>query len=187
MPKLIGVWSPSRGVWESEVADLLSERSEPFSAIWPRSGMTRAGVAFELPMLALPTPASESSSLPTPTARDSSASGGSNPSNVTLTDAVERTRLGTVENPRHLLGTPRTNAGKGPGNLARAQARRNLESQVVLMKTPNSALGTSGGGQHPELRKAGGHGPTLADQMEFEIAGDVTPGPSSGGSESSVA
>jgi hypothetical protein len=38
--------------------------------------------------------------LPTPTAMDSRSSGGSNPSNVTLTDAVVRTSLGAHTNPR---------------------------------------------------------------------------------------
>lgn len=39
--------------------------------------------------------------LPTPTAADSKASGGSTPSDVTLTDAVVRTSLGATTNPRH--------------------------------------------------------------------------------------
>jgi hypothetical protein len=56
--------------------DLLSEHSEPFSATWPTSGMTRSGAAFELPTPALPTDDSGCSSLtdvllPTPAAHDS--------------------------------------------------------------------------------------------------------------------
>jgi DNA (cytosine-5)-methyltransferase 1 len=43
--------------------------------------------------------------LPTPTAADHKASGGSSPSDVTLTDAVVRTDLGRIGNPR-LLPTP---------------------------------------------------------------------------------
>lgn len=39
--------------------------------------------------------------LPTPTAADHKASGGSSPSDVTLTDAIVRTNLGEQENPRH--------------------------------------------------------------------------------------
>jgi hypothetical protein len=68
---------------------------------------------------------------------DSEASGGSSPDSVTLTDAVERTALGTQPNPRHRL-----------------------------LKTPTSNLGANGGAQHPDKRKAGGHGPTLADEVE---------------------
>lgn len=43
--------------------------------------------------------------LPTPTAQDQAQSGGSTPSNMTLTDAVVRTRMGTQPNDR-LLPTP---------------------------------------------------------------------------------
>ena len=35
-----------------------------------------------------------------------------------------------------------------------------------LLVTPTANLGVNGGSQHPAKRKAGGHGPTLADQVE---------------------
>ena len=44
--------------------------------------------------------------LPTPTAMDSHSSGGSTPSDVTLTDAIVRTDLGRRPNPRHGAPTP---------------------------------------------------------------------------------
>jgi hypothetical protein len=37
---------------------------------------------------------------------------------------------------------------------------------LLLFKTPTSQLGINGGSQHPSKRKAGGHGPTLADEVE---------------------
>lgn len=43
--------------------------------------------------------------LPTPTAMDSKASGGSSPSDVTLTDAVVRTSFGALTNPRFAAGS----------------------------------------------------------------------------------
>lgn len=67
------------------------------SVIWPRSGMTRSGNAFELPMWERPTVESVASSL---------------------------------------------------------------------LKTPTAQLAVNGGSQHPEKRKSGGHGPTLADEVE---------------------
>jgi len=67
------------------------------SVIWPRSGMTRSGNAFELPMWERPT------------------------------------------------------AGNGASSL---------------LKTPTAQLAVNGGSQHPEKRKSGGHGPTLADEVE---------------------
>lgn len=36
-----------------------------------------------------------------------------------------------------------------------------------LLKTPISNLGANGGSQHPEKRKQGGHGPNLADEVEW--------------------
>jgi hypothetical protein len=47
------------------------------------------------------------------------------------------------------------------------QARRTDGSaSSSLLKTPTSQLAINGGSQHPQKRKAGGHGPTLADEVE---------------------
>ncbi|WP_432063503.1 hypothetical protein [Streptomyces sp. S1] len=35
------------------------------------------------------------------------------------------------------------------------------------MKTPTSNIGKNGGSQHPAKRKSGGHGPNLADEVEW--------------------
>lgn len=43
------------------------------------------------------------------------------------------------------------------------------------MKTPTAQLAINGGSQHPDKRKAGGHGPTLADQIEQELPMIPTP------------
>lgn len=37
------------------------------------------------------------------------------------------------------------------------------------LKTPTAQLAINGGSQHPGKRRAGGHGPTLADQVEHEL------------------
>ncbi|MER0443003.1 DNA (cytosine-5-)-methyltransferase [Streptomyces sp. Edi4] len=54
-----------------------------------------------------------------------------------------------------------------------------------LLKTPTAQLATNGGSQHPDKRRAGGHGPTLADEVEHLLPGgahhqagpDDIPGP----------
>lgn len=62
---------------------------------------------------------------------DSEASGGSSRSDVTLTDAVVRTQLGTLENPRHLLRTPAAaEAEGGPRDRNRAGATMRLSDQI---------------------------------------------------------
>ena len=84
---------------------LFCEHSDVWSETFPSSGMWAGGVVYALPTWGQRTVASASSSspslLPTPTSMDSAASGGSTPSDVTLTDAVVRTDLGRRENPRH--------------------------------------------------------------------------------------
>ncbi|MEU9791915.1 hypothetical protein AB0E27_15050 [Streptomyces sparsogenes] len=37
----------------------------------------------------------------------------------------------------------------------------------TLLKTPTSNIGKNGGSQHPSQRKSGGHGPNLADEVEW--------------------
>jgi len=42
-------------------------------------------------------------------------------------------------------------------------------TSAPLLLTPTANLGRNGGSQPPDKRRAGGHGPTLADQVEWEI------------------
>ena len=73
------VWNPTRGIWEASQLDLYGLLA-PYSAIWPTSGMTRAGSAYPLPTSERPTPAFASSSSPaalfrTPLASDAARGG----------------------------------------------------------------------------------------------------------------
>jgi hypothetical protein len=43
-----------------------------------------------------------------------------------------------------------------------------------LLKTPTAQLAVNGGSQHPDKRRAGGHGPTLADQVEHLLPTPTT-------------
>ena len=43
---------------------------------------------------------------------------------------------------------------------------RTIAPASLLLRTPTAQLATNGGSQHPDKRKAGGHGPTLADEVE---------------------
>lgn len=53
----------------------LIEGWERFSGPWPRSGMTRSGIAYRFPPLALPTEGTEFVFLPTPRANDAQKRG----------------------------------------------------------------------------------------------------------------
>jgi len=47
-------------------------------------------------------------------------------------------------------------------------------ARSLLLKTPTSQLAVNGGSQHPDQRKAGGHGPTLADEIEHLLPTPVS-------------
>jgi len=121
-------YDPATSCWRTSQGTLF-EDSDRYSETWPRSGMTRAGCAYELPTPALPTAGNVSSSL---------------------------------------LGTPRVSMALGPGRWEQNGTRGRIESQVdQLLKTPTAQLAVNGGSRHPDKRRAGGHGPTLADEVEF--------------------
>ena len=68
----IAKWNPARDVWETDQL-LICGHSVVFLGIFPNSGMTLSGVAYELPTWAPRMDGSGSSSspvLPTPTRRD---------------------------------------------------------------------------------------------------------------------
>jgi hypothetical protein len=50
--------------------------------------------------------------------------------------------------------------------LGAERSNENRTQGEVLLKTPTAQLAINGGSQHPDKRKAGGHGPTLADEVE---------------------
>ena len=105
--------------------------------------------------------------LPTPTAKDSAASGGSTASDVTLTDAVVRTDLGRRANQRHgLLPTPRTTDMNGPG--VHGEGGMDLRTAATLLPTPRATRG----GSNTEI--AYGLGGSRTDEARTQ--GQVVPG-----------
>lgn len=145
-PILLGTWDPTRGVWVTDRADLYG-RSEPYSATWPSSGMTRGGTAYAQPMPAHPTPGSGCScslgqptpELPTPTTRDWKAPG----------DRRGRTQGQPLSEITALLPTPNAaDAVGGPGNSGRAGGL-NLRTAVTLFPTPTASDANGSGGSNP--------------------------------------
>lgn len=143
--KSIASWDAAQDAWIPTLEqDTLPtfEHLDVFSETFPTSGMTLNGEAYALPTWDPATDDSASSSLP---------------------DGA-------------MLGTPTSRMWKGAGpqggaTQIRNKARGLIEAQVMdieprLFKTPTSQLAVNGGSQHPDKRKAGGHGPTLADEIE---------------------
>jgi hypothetical protein len=108
----------------------------PFTGGIPTSGQLVAGRIY--PLNVQPTASSSSPGLlPTPQAHD----------------AVKGK---TVEQVAAMRAR-----GHGVANLNEV-----IENGPLLLRTPTAQLAVNGGSQHPDKRKAGGHGPTLADEVE---------------------
>lgn len=141
MPNPLATWNPDRDCWETGVEDIFGH-SDVYSETWPTSGMTRNGVAFALPTWAPPTTASASSSSP--------------PAKTFRTPAAAEAE-----------GGPRDRNRPGATMRLSDQVREEMEDgNLRVLKTPTSQLAVNGGSQHPDKRRAGGHGPTLADEVE---------------------
>lgn len=67
-PESLATWHPASSSWRTSLPLFEPQSSPPYSASWPRSGMTRGGRLYELAMLVPVTDASACSLLPTPTA-----------------------------------------------------------------------------------------------------------------------
>lgn len=151
-------WNGERDCWETAEVDLLSWLPVVFTETWPASATIRNNVLYELPMSAHHTDGSGSlfsqhdeKILPTPVAQPSGNS-------------------------------PDDHLRKKPGrevvtDLAIIVENGLLETGGRLLKTPTAQLAINGGSQHPDKRRAGGHGPTLADEVEHLLPDRLLPTP----------
>lgn len=147
MRRLIAKWNPARCVWETPQVALCGH-SVPFLATFPPSGTMRNGIIYEPPTQDHATGEKEYSYspgqlLPSPVASYS-------------------------EN------TPENHLRKKPGRTRVTDLKIIVENGLIptggrLLKTPTAQLAVNGGSQDPAKRRAGGHGPTLADQVEYEL------------------
>ena len=148
MPNQIATWNPERDCWETGVEDIFGH-SDVFSETWPTSGMTRNGVAYALPTWAPPITDSASSSSP--------------PAEMLRTPAAAEAEGGALS-PERARVENRTL--RLTGQILDMVAPEQMSDAWKVLKTPTSQLAVNGGSQHPDKRKAGGHGPTLADEVE---------------------
>ena len=149
--KKLAIWNQDRGTWEDwgGTIDLFSAHSESYSATRPSSGMTRNGVAYELPTPALHTDDTGFSFLPTPRA----SRGASGTETIYMLGGElsnENRTQGQV-----LMPTPLASDGeKGGPNQRGAKGDLRLSSAVHLMPTP--AANDSGNTPENHLRKKPG-------------------------------
>lgn len=159
----LATWNPVRDVWETPgTASLFCGHLGVYSETWPQSGMTANGVAYELPTWARRMAGSGFSSSPgadTPLLRTVAAveaDGGP------LSPAMAKHRGQTL---------------RLSGQMIDLVDPEQLPQPDRLLKTPTSQLAVNGGSQHPDKRKSGGHGPTLADEVEHLLPTPVCPAP----------
>jgi len=118
--------------------------------------MTVSGAAYALPTWEPATDAFESLSLLlTPVAAE-----GLKPSNTMGVARRQTTGQAFLTNQIVTL------CGLDPSEATTAKPAALTADSFALLKTPTSQLAVNGGSQHPDKRKAGGHGPTLADEVE---------------------
>lgn len=139
---------------------------------------------YPLPKREHPTDANGSSSspgLPTPTAN---VSGRTGEQHMAMRESIGRATPSQLEAAVQLLPTPAAGNFNDGESLESWEARRQLNlakgingngqgtplaMAIQLLKTPTAQLAVNGGSQHPDKRREGGHGPTLADQVECEL------------------
>ncbi|HEX7105799.1 MAG TPA: hypothetical protein VF218_07545, partial [Acidothermaceae bacterium] len=163
MHTLIARWSPARGVWETG-QQAVCGHSALYSETWPTSGMTRDGVAYELPTSAHRTEGSGSSSSPgllsSPQARDYKGR---------PADGFNANCL--VRDVEDLLPTPRATDGtKGGPNQRGSSGDMMLPSAVHLLPTPTAADGNGGG-----RGNSAGHQSTLPGTVRLLPTPTATP------------
>lgn len=148
MPEPIATWNAARGVWERPETNLLCGHQVPFTETWPTSVSMRKGSLYPPPKPGHRIGGSGFSSsrglLPTPAAGN----------------------FNDGESPESWEARRQANLAKGINGNGQGTP---LGMAVQLLKTPTAQLAANGGSQHPDKRKAGGHGPTLADQVEHQL------------------
>jgi hypothetical protein len=128
--------------WKTSQGSFLDDLALTLSSLTlPRWGSMRNGFVYELPMSARRMAVTDGSLLPTP------AAGNFNDGESVESWQARQARLKALGVNGNGMGTP-------------------LAMAVQLLKTPTAQLAVNGGSQHPDKRREGGHGPTLADQVE---------------------
>lgn len=189
MQELLASWNPERDVWETGQGDLFSGLSDVYSEIWPASGMTRNGLAFELPTWEPPTSGTECSSLPTPRA----TRGGSSTETVAMLPTPTATPYGSnqsmsegaavrpsLEVLAKRFPTPRATDGeKGGPNQHGSKGDLTLPATACqLLPTPRR--------DNNENRQSEGYGPNLGEAIASLLPTPTTRDWKDGGPQANV-
>lgn len=141
-----GYFDPASCSWRTSQHFEIGDKQR-CSHRFTKSGMTRSGRVYELQISAPRT----------------IESGGSRSPLLPTVRAADGKRGPTLNSTAH----------EGGKDLVTVVVELYRERPEVYFKTPTANLGTNGSAQHPDKRKAGGHGPNLQDEVCFLL--DVTP------------
>ena len=151
MPPLIATWNPARGVWETTTGSLLCGHLEPFSQTWPTSGMTRRGVAYELPTSVPLTADTASSSspglLPTPTTADGKGGPGNSGRDGGENLRTVAAALLPTPSVADALGGHRMRSGSRSGELLLP----GVAQQITAWRGAPTPLPSTGGNAHLDV------------------------------------
>lgn len=143
----IAQWNTARGVWETATSALFCEHSEPFRETWPRWGMTRAGVAYQLPQPERLTAGKECSSwlFPTPTAQLNEPAPWKQGVDWWLQSRATRNLEGIVTGNTPMMPTPNARDWKGPSG--KNYGSGGLPETAALFSSPRASDGGWDGGE----------------------------------------
>jgi hypothetical protein len=162
-------FDPDTSSWRTVQLSLLGD-SELSSVTWPRSGMTAGGQCWELPMLALPTSATDSGWCPTPCATDhSNRKSGENihisatglPKHIAPSGEKSQMRLSQAV---QMWPTP-TVCGNYNRKGASATSGDGLATAVRMFRAPNATDGAKWSNQTQAEREAKGQQVRLGHQI----------------------
>ena len=122
------IWDRVSSLWRT-FRDSLDGEWETFSETWPASGMTRNGTAYQLPSSVPPIYATESGSLPTPSATDYGSNQSPSPGAAVRPSLQSMARTGMWPTPKGSAanyGRPRDND------------RGDLQAAVMRWPTPQA-------------------------------------------------
>lgn len=137
----------------------------PYAETWPRSGMTRSGIAYRLPPLVPLTRGIESGLLPTPCAQE----GGFNKS-LGQNSKIRPTL--TMMARKNLWPTPRANDAEKRGDFDETNPRNGLPAAVKKWPTPQARDWKDGTNPKPHGRHSPSLGVAVAEQ---NISGALNP------------
>ena len=159
MPQHIATWNPTTQLWETDQIDLFSGHSEPYSATFPTSGMTRSGRLFPLPMSGHRIGGSESSSLPQlPTPRRTDFQGKDSVGEWTRhSPSLDAVKF-------HFPALTGSDVNTPPPSVTETTSPQS-SSKPTLMPTPRASDGTEGG---PNQRGSSGDLMLPSAEMNLE-------------------